>query len=161
VSGTDRGPGVRFPPPTLFVAGLAVAWLVDTRIRHLAIVNSANAARFLDVVGWVLIALGLLIALWGALTFMRHKTAVYPHSPASLIVVSGPYRFTRNPMYLGFTLAYVGGTLWMNSWWPMLLLPVVMLLLDRFVIQREERYLAAAFGEEYIAYQRRVGRWFG
>ncbi len=161
MTGLDRGPGVRFPPPTLFVAGLGLGWLLEARVRRLEILDSASAARLGDLIGWTLVALGLLLAAWGALTFLRHRTAIIPHNPASTIVVAGPYRFTRNPMYLGFTTAYLGGAFAMNSWWAMMLLPVVMILLDRLVIQREERYLTAAFGEEYIAYQRRVGRWFG
>lgn len=160
MTGGDRGPGVRFPPPTLFVAGIAIGWLVDTRVRRLPVVDAESVARRLDVIGWTLIALGLLLAGWGALTFLRHKTAILPHHPASAIVEAGPYRFTRNPMYLGFTIAYLGGALAINTWWAMLLLPIVILLLDRLVIQREERYLTTAFGEEYLAYQRRVGRWF-
>lgn len=130
-------------------------------MRRLPLVDSASAAQLLDVIGWMLVALGALLAAWGALTFLRHKTAILPHHPASAIVAAGPYRFTRNPMYLGFTMAYLGGSLTINTWWAMMLLPVVMLLLDRLVIQREERYLTAAFGEEYTAYQRRVGRWLG
>lgn len=161
MTGTEVGPGVRFPPPTLFVVGLAVGWLLDARVRRLAIAGSPSIAGILDFAGLTLVALGLVLAAWGALTFLRHKTAIIPHRPASTIVVAGPYRLTRNPMYLGFTTAYLGSALVMNTWWAMLLLPLVLILLDRLVIQREERYLTAAFGEEYVAYQRRVGRWFG
>lgn len=159
MTGADRGPGVRFPPPTLFVTALAFGWLLDTRVRRLAMVHGAGEAHSLEIVGWAMVALGLMLAMWGALTFLRHKTAIYPHHPASMIVQAGPYRFTRNPMYLGFTIAHVGAAFVMNGWWPLLLLPVVLGLLLRLVIRREERYLTEAFGEAYVAYQGRVRRW--
>jgi protein-S-isoprenylcysteine O-methyltransferase Ste14 len=74
-------------------------------------------------------------------------------------VAEGPYRFTRNPIYLGFTLVYGGVTALANSPWGALLLPFVLVLMQRGVIQREERYLERVFGEEYLQYKTRVRRW--
>jgi protein-S-isoprenylcysteine O-methyltransferase Ste14 len=96
---------------------------------------------------------------WGIITFRRQHTAVYPNQRARLLVENGPYRHTRNPMYLGMTFLYLGVTALLNSWWALLLLPVVLWALVRLVISREERYLAAEFGEHYGAYRRRVRRW--
>ena len=75
------------------------------------------------------------------------------------MVESGPYAYTRNPMYTGMTLVYISAALLLDWLWPILLLPIVLLVLFRLVISREERYLAAEFGEEYEAYRRRVRRW--
>ena len=74
-------------------------------------------------------------------------------------MTAGPYRLTRNPMYVSLAALYVGVSLFANSWWPLLLLPVVLLAVDRAVIAREERYLAGAFPAEYAAYRARVRRW--
>lgn len=74
--------------------------------------------------------------------------------------MSGPYRFTRNPMYLSMTMIYLGITLLTNMLWPLLLLPFVIVVLQAAVIRREEKYLKEAFGEAYEAYCNRVRRWF-
>jgi protein-S-isoprenylcysteine O-methyltransferase Ste14 len=86
-------------------------------------------------------------------------TNVNPTRPVTAIVTEGPFRFTRNPLYLGFTLFYTGVTLLVNSLWMVLLLPFVLFLMTFSVIEREERYLERKFGEQYLAYKRRVRRW--
>jgi protein-S-isoprenylcysteine O-methyltransferase Ste14 len=106
-----------------------------------------------------LTAAGLIVVFWGIATFRAHRTAVFPNQPAARIVRTGPYRFTRNPMYTGMTTAYVGLALMLNDAWPLIFLPIVLVLLVSLVIQREERYLASAFPAEYDAYRRRVRRW--
>jgi protein-S-isoprenylcysteine O-methyltransferase Ste14 len=107
----------------------------------------------------VLVALGLLLIFWGIATFRVHRTAVFPNRPAAHIVRAGPYRFTRNPMYTGMTVAYGGVAFLLNDAWPLVLLPLVLVLLVRLVIAREERYLMSAFPTEYGEYQRQVRRW--
>ncbi|HKI04807.1 MAG TPA: isoprenylcysteine carboxylmethyltransferase family protein, partial [Thermoanaerobaculia bacterium] len=91
--------------------------------------------------------------------FWRARTAVMPNRPASSLVLVGPYRFSRNPMYTGLTGMYLGLAFWLNALWPLLLLPLVLLLLWKAVIQNEERYLSTAFGDSYADYCRRVRRW--
>lgn len=104
--------------------------------------------------------LGAALIAWGMVTFLRARTAIIPNHPASRIVESGPYRYTRNPMYMGFTVCYLGAALLLNSWWPFVFWPVCIVALTRLVIHREERYLAEAFGAEYEAYRQRVSRWW-
>ena len=91
--------------------------------------------------------------------FRRARTTVIPGRPANALVTAGPYQVTRNPMYVSFVALYIGATLLLNTWWPALLLPVVVFVIDRFVIRNEERYLAAAFPREYAEYRARVRRW--
>ena len=93
------------------------------------------------------------------IAFRRARTSPIPVKPTTAIVETGPYRFTRNPMYVGLTLLYLGLTLWVGSLWPLLLLPVALFALQRFVIAREERYLEAKFGDQYLRYKARVRRW--
>lgn len=75
------------------------------------------------------------------------------------MVTNGPYRFTRNPMYLGFTLLYLGAAFWVNTAWPVILLPLVLAVMHYGVIVREEAYLERVFAEEYRTYRQRVRRW--
>ena len=99
------------------------------------------------------------LVLTGMLTFRAAQTAILPSRAASRIVTGGPYRFTRNPMYVGLTAAYVGTTLLIGTLWPIVLLPIVLSLLVRLVIRREEVYLLSAFRDEYATYAARVRRW--
>jgi protein-S-isoprenylcysteine O-methyltransferase Ste14 len=153
------GPGVKFPPPFLFVGGLVIAWLLDKYVKRFRFVADDNATGPAETAGLFLVAFGIFIMLWGMWTFLRARTAIVPISPASRLVESGPYRVSRNPMYTGMSLAYLGGMLMLNLAWALILLPVVIVLLYRFVIQKEENYLLAEFGDEYLSYCRRVRRW--
>lgn len=155
--GQLRHPGVKFPPPTLFVAGIAAAWLLGMLVPLRLVPRSAR--DIVQAVGTAVLLLGIVVVMWGLVTFVRARTAIIPHYPATRIVSHGPYRFTRNPMYLGMTLAYVGLAMVLNWAWPLLLLPLVLWSLTSLVIRREERYLGHAFGDEYLAYKRRVRRW--
>lgn len=148
-------PGVPFPPPLPFVVAFGLGWLLQ-RWRPLALFGDAAIT---EGAGWTLLLLGLLLMFVGMGTFLRAGTAVIPFRAASRLVTWGPYRFTRNPMYAGFTIAYLGGVLLMNSVWPLLFLPLAIIVLSRLVIEREERHLLALFGEEYAAYRRQVRRW--
>jgi protein-S-isoprenylcysteine O-methyltransferase Ste14 len=84
---------------------------------------------------------------------------VDPREPTTAVVTDGPYRFTRNPLYLSMTLIYVGITALANALAPVLLLPVVLQVMSRGVIEREEHYLERKFGAEYLSYKARVRRW--
>ena len=152
-------PGVRFPPPTLFIAGFGIAWLLEMYARRIRILGAGENTAVIEIIGTILLGLGIILMIWGLLTFALAHTAILPMRPASRIVDHGPYRFTRNPMYVGMSLAYIGGAFVMNSVWALIVFPVVIALLSRLVIAREERYLSSAFGEEYDDYRRRVRRW--
>ena len=118
--------GVHFPPPLLFVGGFGAGWLIDRFFLALPLRAGSSAAY--HGVGLLLVVLGVGLAAWGMLTFRRVGTAIVPNRPASQIVASGPYRFTRNPMYTGLSLVYLGGVALANSAWPLLLFPVGVLL---------------------------------
>jgi protein-S-isoprenylcysteine O-methyltransferase Ste14 len=155
--GTLEHPGVVFPPPLLYFLGFGFGWLLH-RAWPLHVVLGGPTPMTLTA-GWVCVALGLAFMLWGAATFFRHRTAILPMRPAARLVTVGPYRYSRNPMYVGLTAAYVGLILLANILWPFVLLPLVLLALTYAVIQREERYLSGAFDSEYRAYSARVRRW--
>ena len=150
-------PGVRFPPPFIFLIGLIAGWGLDRYVFALPLAYPDSET--LLVVGVSLVAIGVLLAAWGITTFRIARTSVIPHHSASRLVTAGPYRFTRNPMYTGLLIAYVGATALLGTLWPLVLLPFVIFVMIRFVIQREERYLSDAFDADYFAYRGRVRRW--
>jgi protein-S-isoprenylcysteine O-methyltransferase Ste14 len=149
-------PGVQFPPPILYIAGFGGAWLLD--LQH-ALPVPGVSRRIVEVLGLVVLIAGIVLMISGIAEFRRTMTAIFPNQPASELVTSGPYRFTRNPMYTGFAIVFIGGALVIDSLWPFALLPLVLALVFLLVIRREEAYLADEFGDQYAAYRRRVRRW--
>jgi protein-S-isoprenylcysteine O-methyltransferase Ste14 len=90
---------------------------------------------------------------------LRAGTPLDPAEPVSAIVTAGPYQYSRNPIYLGMTLVYLGVAALANSRWPVIALPAMLQVVQRGVIAREERYLVQRFGDEYRRYQASVRRW--
>ena len=149
--------GVFVPPPLLFGIPLLLAAMLHSR-RPWPIVD--GPLTVLAFAGVFTVAPGIAIGLAGVYSFRRADTTILPAGrPTTTIVDSGPYRFTRNPMYVAMTLAYIGLSLILNNVWGFLFLPVVLAVVDRAVIRREERYLAAKFGTPYREYCARVRRW--
>ena len=109
--------------------------------------------------GVVLIVLAAGLILWALLLFRRARTAILPHAQPSALVIAGPYRFTRNPMYLGMAGILLGAAILMGSITPFVVIPAFMALItDRF-IRGEEQKMQLAFGDDYLAYKARVRRW--
>lgn len=147
-------PGVITHPPFLYAGSLAVGAVLD-QLVPLPVLSPGRGFG----PGITLVALGLAIAVWCVLLFRRAGTNAPTHRPATAIVTDGPYRFSRNPMYVGVTVLSVGIALWANSWWMLGLLIPTFVIMNVGVVAREERYLAAKFGDEYLAYKARVRRW--
>jgi protein-S-isoprenylcysteine O-methyltransferase Ste14 len=147
-------PGVIAFPPALFVgtllAGLLLQWLFP---RHLFPYVPARVAGSILALG------GLVIANWGRRTMESAGTNVKPSEPTLAIVSEGPFRFSRNPLYLSLAAVYLGITLLFNALWPLVLFLPLMIVAHFGIVLREERYLEKKFGETYLAYKRRVRRW--
>jgi protein-S-isoprenylcysteine O-methyltransferase Ste14 len=149
--------GVFVPPPIIFALPLLAAVFVNSRLPWPIATGNGTT---LMVGGFIAIVTGVSIGLASVFSFRAARTTVLPVGrPTTAIVERGPYRFTRNPMYLAMTLAYVGVSLLLNNVWAVVFLPAVLLVIDVFVIRAEERYLAAKFGESYRSYCARVRRW--
>jgi protein-S-isoprenylcysteine O-methyltransferase Ste14 len=146
-------PGVIALPPLIYASGLAVGAALEL------VLPSASVPAPLRWFGVVLIVAGVLLQASFLRVFRRAGTNVDPTKPTTAIVTSGPYRITRNPAYVGLTLIYTGITLLADALWPLLTLLVVLVVVDRGVIAREERYLEKKFGPEYLDYKRRARRW--
>jgi protein-S-isoprenylcysteine O-methyltransferase Ste14 len=145
--------GVIAPPPLVYGVPLACG-LVLQYWYPVAVVPHRVAASL----GIACVLLGL-VALPAARAFRRAKTSPRPWRPSTALVTTGPYRFTRNPMYLGMTLVYAGVAIWVNAIWPLLLLPLALVVMQVGVIAREEAYLERVFGDAYREYRRRARRW--
>ncbi len=145
--------GVIAPPPLLYAVPLAVGLLLQH--WHPIRLPSPDIARLIGIAS---VLLGL-VGFPAIVAFRRANTSPKPWEPTTALVTSGPYRISRNPMYLGFTLLYVGVSLWANAAWPLFFLPVVLAVMLFGVIRREETYLVRVFGPDYVAYCRRVRRW--
>ena len=111
------------------------------------------------ILGGALLLAGLVLLFWFEQAFTRKKTPANPWRPTTAIATEGPYRLTRNPAYVGMALVYIGIALCSHALWVLLPLPVVLAIIDRGVIAREERYLERKFGEEYLDFKRSRRRW--
>ena len=152
-----QSPGLRYPPPLWLFGGFLLGWLLEVYVRRVHLTNSDPATLY--ILGGVLSVSGLVVIAWGALTLVRWRTAILPNRPASTLVETGPFRLSRNPMYAGFTIVYLGAALLLNSGWTLMALPFALYGISHFAIRREEWYLADAFGAEYVSYRQRVRRW--
>ena len=145
-------------PPTIYGVAALLA-LAASRWAPLPFVPAGLAGpAFWAGVG--LVGLGAAIALAAEIGFLLAGTATLPISPTTAIVGTGVYRFTRNPMYLGMTLALIGASPALDSAWFLLATPVALWAVTKLAIEREEAYLERKFGATYLAYKRRVRRWF-
>jgi protein-S-isoprenylcysteine O-methyltransferase Ste14 len=155
VTDSKNSTGISIPPPLIFVGGfligLAVEWAVPVSAPPVALrvaVGLAGLAGFLYFDTSAMRGFG------------RAGTSVLPFGDRTTTIVSdGPYRFSRNPMYVGMTLLYIGVAAATGVMWAFATLPVVLLVIRYYVIAREETYLTAKFGDSYREYQSRVRRW--
>jgi protein-S-isoprenylcysteine O-methyltransferase Ste14 len=146
--------GVRIPPPLFYIAGFVAAVALELAVP----IDSPPPAITL---AGTLIAGALWLALDGAamLFFRRAGTSMVPFNPTTALVTTGPYRRTRNPMYLGMAFLYVALALALGVIWALIVLPLVIVAVDQLVIAREEAYLVRKFGDPYCDYMARVRRW--
>jgi protein-S-isoprenylcysteine O-methyltransferase Ste14 len=146
--------GVRLPPPAYYIAGVLAG-------AALELAFPIDGPPLYVVLPIALVCGTLWLALDGAamLHFRRAGTSMVPLNPSTARVTTGPYRFTRNPMYVGMAALYIGLALALGVIWALLLLPLVIGAVDQLVIAREESYLVRKFGQPYCDYMARERRW--
>jgi len=149
---------LHIPVPWVFVLSYLVG-LVPQFIFPIS--NRSPEALFLiKIVGVVLFAIGAFFAAWSLIIFHKANTTTTPGEISKKLVVSGPYRLTRNPMYVSLTLAYLGEAGFLTQIWPLLVLPFTLAYINWIVIPLEEDLLKNEFKEEYENYCTKVNRWF-
>jgi protein-S-isoprenylcysteine O-methyltransferase Ste14 len=150
----DRGPDVRLHPPVIY--GISILCGIGLAQLHaLPMPFGLNQ----HIHGGIIITCAIALALWALLQFFREGTEVRPDRPDSVLLTGGPYRFSRNPLYVVLTLVQITAAIWLDNLWILLLTPLSVVVITRYAISREERYLERLFGAEYLAYKRRVRRW--
>jgi protein-S-isoprenylcysteine O-methyltransferase Ste14 len=143
-------------PPLLFLGFL----LTGVAFGYLDPVASGLPAALRLPLGILLLVAILGLGGWALLIFKRQHTTPEPNGVATALLTSGPFRWTRNPLYLCLSMLLAWFGIMLDSAWLLALTPLLVLLLDRLVIAREEARLWAQFGDAYLAYTRRVRRWF-
>ncbi len=148
-------PGVIAPPPLIYVATFLLSLLLH-KSKPLPLLPSPLR----NVLGISLISIAGTILFFSFREMRSAGTNVNPELPATALVTRGPFQFTRNPLYLSLTLIYTGLAALVNTLWAIFLLPIMIFIMQRGVIEREERYLEGKFGDSYTQYKAHVRRWF-
>jgi len=157
---TEEMPGAeetvpfRLWPPVAIGAPLLVGWLLTAWLG-----DPVDLGAWRVAVGWVLVLLFAVWNGWALWLFHRHETGLLPGQAPTAMIEQGPYRLSRNPLYLGLLALYVGLALLAPTFWGLVLVPVAVLLVTWGAIRPEERFLRERFGAPYDDYTRRVRRW--
>lgn len=142
--------------PLVYLAAISLAVLFD-RVSPWDIAPEWHLPA--QAAGALAAAAGLWIAGWAYVQLIRCRTALLSSSPTSHLVTSGPYRFTRNPVYLGYTMAMLGTGLFTGNIWMMASAALTALVTHAWIVRSEERHLLARFGFEFECYCRRTRAW--
>ena len=154
MTGDQDNPGITVPPPLIYLLPLVLGLLLDRR-RYIPFLPS-GAARGL---GWALLGGGAMLNGWFLRTIRKTDVPIRTDKPVPRLTTEGLFRYSRNPSYLALAMIYAGIAFLLNSLWAILFLPLVVVVMQREVIGREERYLERTFGEEYLTYKGKVRRW--
>ncbi len=144
----------RIYPPIWFAAAILAEWLLDRWLPVQQIVAPDG-----QVLGWFFIGLGVIVVIWAAGLFRKHETEIKPFHESSKLVIQGPFRYTRNPMYMGMVFALTGFAIWLGTLSAFLVVPAFIAFITKRFIVYEERMLLEKFGDEYREYRMRVSRW--
>lgn len=156
----DEGPslpdnaGVAFHPPVMLLVMILVGFALE-QLWPLTI----GVGQWSWLIGPIVAASAIVVFIWAVLTMQRGGGSIPTGEPTEAILSSGPYRFSRNPIYLSMVMLLIGIGFWAASFWFLLLAVIAVLLFNWCVISREEIYLERKFDEEYLSYKSRVRRW--
>lgn len=149
-------PGVYIPPPLLYVlVFLAAVFLQKKFYINDAIFN----LKLTKTAGVLFLIAAIYFSVTSLTNFFKSRNTVVLIKPATSLQTNGIYSISRNPMYVSLTLMYLGITCFVGNWWNIILLPVLVFIVQAYVIKKEEKYLERAFGVQYLEYKKRVRRW--
>jgi protein-S-isoprenylcysteine O-methyltransferase Ste14 len=149
-------PGVYIPPPLIYVAVFVLAVFLQ---KKTGIDNSLFHTRSILFTSILFFVCAVYFMIRSLNQFIRTKNTVVTIKAAESLQITGIYKTTRNPMYVSLVLVYLGLTCLIGNWWNIILLPLLLLVVQEYVIKREEKYLARKFGNEYMEYRQHVRRW--
>lgn len=152
----NDNPGVFIPPPLCYVAVFVAAVFLQ---RQLPINKGHFAEQVSSYLGFIFVAIGMALIVVSLRQFFITKNTLITIRPALSLQTHGIYSITRNPMYLGLVNLYLAVTCFIGSWWNIILFPFLIIIVQEYIIKREERYLARRFGQDYLNYKKEVSRW--
>ena len=142
-----------FPPPLVFALAILLGWLLQRRLR-ISFVPTA----FAPLLGGAVVVAGVVLAALSVREFRRFQTSLRPDRPSTAVVQTGPYRYSRNPMYVAMAAVQLGVAIWLNNLWVLLML-IPAIVTTSVIVAKEERYLDAHLGTAYTRYRASVRRW--
>ncbi len=149
-------PGVHIPPPLIYAAMFFTAVYIQKFLPINGDFFQTASSRF---IGWILVLSSLAFSFTALRQFFKTKNTLITIKAANSLQTTGIFSVSRNPMYMSLALLYTGLSFIAGNWWNFLLLPVLLLLIQEYVIKREEQYLARRFGQAYLDYRAKVRRW--
>jgi protein-S-isoprenylcysteine O-methyltransferase Ste14 len=149
-------PGVYIPPPLIYVLIFIAAIFIQKKIY---IDDSVFHLRLVKELGVLFLLIAFFFLVTSLTTFFKSRNTVVLIKPASSLQTRGVYGFSRNPMYVGLLFVYLGITCFIGNWWNIILVPLLIFIIQVYVIRSEENYLQRAFGDEFTEYKKRVRRW--
>lgn len=152
----EDSPGVYIPPPLIYVLVFLGAIFIQKRI---SIDNSIFHLQITKIAGVLFLVISLLFLITSLRQFYISKNTLVLIKPASSLQFDGIYSITRNPMYVGLALVYLGTSCFVGNWWNIILFPFLLLIVQAYIIKSEEKYLLRKFGKEYVVYKTKVRRW--
>ena len=148
------GPEITFPPAFYPLSGIGAGFFIQ-RLVPLPV----GTHTVFETSSWLSFGISILLITWSLLTLKKFHTTAMPHLAAQQLITTGPYRFSRNPVYLAFLLLVLASALATGNVWIVLTLPIIMLLLIKRAIEPEEAHLRDRFGAQYELYKQKVRRW--
>ncbi|MEZ5026167.1 MAG: isoprenylcysteine carboxylmethyltransferase family protein [Chitinophagales bacterium] len=152
----SKGPGVYIPPPLFYVLTFVASVFAQ---KIVTLPDALFHTTFVKIVGVILLIIALFFLIRSLRQFFLTKNTVILIKPASSLQITGIYGITRNPMYIGLAIVYLGITCFIGNWWNLILFPLLLIFVQEYIIKREEKYLEAEFGQEYEEYKNKVRRW--
>ena len=149
-------PGVYIPPPLFYVVIFLIALFLQKKV---AINDFVFHSQIIRIVGISLFVISLFFLVTSLRKFFLSKNTLILIKPASSLQTNGIYKISRNPMYVGLAIVYLGITCFIGNWWNIILFPILLLIVQEYIINREEKYLIRRFGQDYLDYKSKVRRW--
>lgn len=149
-------PGVYIPPPLFYVFTFIIAIIIQ---RKFPIDNYLFQQEWLKITGIAFLVISLFFLVRSLRQFFKSKNTLILIKPATSLQTNGIYGITRNPMYVGLAIVYLGLSCILGNWWNFILFPILVLIVKEYIIKREERYLEREFGQKYTDYRSKVRRW--
>jgi len=149
-------PGVVVPPPLIYVAIFFLSLMLQ---KYFPIDNSFFTTDSSKIIGFVLSTIALLFMVPALVKFAQSKNTLMTIRPANSLQTNGIYKISRNPMYTGLVFLYSSIGMLKGNWWTFILIPVIIIIVQSYVIKGEENYLQRVFSEDYTQYKKKVRRW--